>query len=119
MMTILTVGNEISILQELSDELLTICPSASLVVKTDPLMAGKYAFNHRVDILIAEMDMKRMNGIQLVDFVRREHPGVLAYLLGEKENMKKQNINQIENVTGIITYPFRNRSLEHLFKGAE
>ncbi len=118
-MTILTVGNDISILKELSDELWMLCPSASLVIKTDPLMAGKYSFNHSVDILITEMNMKRMNGMQLIDFVRRENPEVLTYTLSTKEEIEKQNINQVENVTGIITYPFRKHSLEHLFREVE
>ena len=75
-------------------------------------MAGKYAFNHEVDIVFAEADMKRMNGLQLIHFVRQEHPGVLSYLIvpsGEKNDFPFLTPDE---VTGIIEEPLTKASLE-------
>ncbi len=80
-MTILIVGNNITILKEVSAQFQGIYPSADVMIKTDPLMAGKYSCCHEVDMLITEPEMKRMNGMQLIDFVRHEHPEIPAYLI--------------------------------------
>ncbi len=113
-MTILIVGNNASILKELESELTIRRPDAKLVIKTDPLMAGKYSHNHEVDILITEVDMKRMNGIQLTQFVRQERPAVRTYLLMQETDLNEYplNLNGIGDVTGVIKYPSTDGALE-------
>ena len=67
-MNILTVSNDAGLLAALSGVLEELFPDAAITRGTDPLMAGKYAFHHEVDILLADVDMKRMDGIQLIHF---------------------------------------------------
>ena len=111
-MIIMTVGNHATILKELVKELSECFPGSEIIAETDALMAGKYAFNHEVDIVFAEADMKRMNGLQLIHFVRQEHPGVLSYLIvpsGEKNDFPFLTPDE---VTGIIEEPLTKASLE-------
>ncbi len=109
-MTILIVGNNITILKEVSARFREIYPSATVVAKTDPLMAGKYSYAHSVDVLITELSMKRMTGIQLIDFVHHEHPDTPAYLMVNETD----DVVETDGVTGIITYPFEADALKNL-----
>lgn len=105
-MKILTVANRMAMLDELETELSDIFPGAEIIKETDALMAGKYAFNQGVDIVFAEADMKRMNGLQLIQFVRLEHPGVHSFLIGTEEELSESFLVVSEDVTGVLTYPF-------------
>ncbi len=113
-MNILAVGSNNAILQELSATLSAMDPSVCVEAKTDPLMAGKYSFTHCVDMLIAEMDMKRMDGIQLIDFVRHEHPNVLTFLIVKPADYETYLISETEGLTGILPYPFTGDALANL-----
>lgn len=109
---ILTVGNHMTMLEELEKELTEICPEAKIIKETDALMAGKYAFNHEVDMVFAEADMKRMNGLQLIQFVRHEHPDVKSYLIGSGRDFSESFLTVSEDVTGLLTYPFTEDSVK-------
>lgn len=104
-MRILTAANHIKMLEELEKKLSDFFPGAEIIKENDSLMAGKYAFNHDVDIIFAEADMKRMNGLQLIQFVRHEHPDVKSFLIGSKKELSESFLVVSEDVTGILTYP--------------
>lgn len=108
---ILTVGNHMTMLEELEKELTEICPEAKIIKETDALMAGKYAFNNEVDTVFAEADMKRMNGLQLIQFVRHKHPDVKSFLIGTDEDLTDSFLVVSEDVTGILTYPFMKKTI--------
>ena len=111
-MIIMTVGNHATILKELVKELSEIFPGSEIIAETDALMAGKYAFNHEVDFVFAEADMKRMNGLQLIHFVRQEHPGVLSYLIVPSGEINDFPFLTSDEVTGIIEDSFTKESLK-------
>ena len=111
-MIIMTVGNHAAILKELVKELSEIFPGSEIIAETDALMAGKYAFNHEVDIVFAEADMKRMNGLQLIHFVRQEHPGVLSYLIVPSVEINDFPFLTSDEVTVIIKDSFTKESLK-------
>ena len=111
-MIIMTVGNHAAILKELVKELSEIFPGSEIIAETDALMAGKYAFNHEVDIVFAEADMKRMNGLQLIQFVRHKHPDVKSFLIGTDEDLSGFLGVVSEDVTGILTYPFMKKTIQ-------
>ena len=58
-MEILTVSNDKALLADLHGALRSLFPTAYIAQETDPLMAGKYAFQNDVDMLLADVDMKR------------------------------------------------------------
>lgn len=105
-MKILTVANHKIMLDALERELGAIYPGSEIIKETDALMAGKYAFNQGVDIVFAEAEMKRMNGLQLIRFVRQEHPGVKSFLIGSQQELSESFLVVPEDVTGILVYPF-------------
>lgn len=111
-MIIMTVGNHATILKELVKALSEIFPGSEIIAETDALMAGKYAFNHEVDMVFAEMDMKRMNGLQLIQFVRQEHPDVKSYLIGTDQDFSESFLTAPGDVTGILTYPFTEKKIK-------
>lgn len=118
-MKILTVANHISILDDLEKQLTHIFPNAKIVKQTDALMAGKYAFNEGVDIVFAEADMKRMNGLQLIQFVRHDHPAVKSFLIGSEKELSESLLIVSEDVTGILTYPLEENAVYNVLKTNE
>lgn len=115
-MKILTVSNHMKMLEELGKELSDIYPVAEIIKETDALMAGKYAFNHGVDVVFAEADMKRMNGLQLIQFVRQEHPDVKSFLVGTEKELSESFLTVSEDVTGVLTYPFAENAIRNVWQ---
>lgn len=115
-MKILIVANHIAILEELEKEISAVFPGSEIVRETDALMAGKYAFNHEVHIVFAEANMKRMNGLQLIQFVKHEHPDVKSYLIGTDEDFSESFLIVSEDVTGFLTYPFTKDSVKTIVR---
>ena len=110
-MEILTVSNDKALLADLHGALRSLFPTAYIAQETDPLMAGKYAFQNDVDMLLADVDMKRMDGIQLVHFVRQERPHVQAYLMGAERVLCGLPLTVPDDVLGWIICPFTAASL--------
>ena len=115
-MKILAVSSSTELLAVLRDTLECLFPDAAVIHMTDPLMAGKYAFHNRVDILLAEADMKRMDGLQLIRFVRQEQPGVRAYLLGREEVLRALTAG-LPGAVGRIPYPLRAEEAAAILRG--
>lgn len=119
MMNILTVSNHITMLDRLEKELTVLYPEAVIIREIDALMAGKYAFNHGVDMVFAEAEMKRMNGLDLIRFVRHEHPGVKSFLVGSKKELSESLFTVSEDVTGVLVYPLSRNALRKAVLKAE
>lgn len=115
-MKILAVANRIAVLEALEKELKEAFPGSEIVQETDVLMAGKYAFNQGVDIVFAEANMKRMNGLQMIRFVRQEHPGVISFLVGTEQELSEARLPAAEEVTGILTYPFAKGAIQAAYQ---
>ncbi|MGN1051825.1 MAG: hypothetical protein ACI4SH_00385 [Candidatus Scatosoma sp.] len=116
-MRILTVSNRLDVLSELNGRLKKIYPEADVIGETDPLMAGKYSFNNAVDMVFTDACMKRMTGLQLIRFIRREHSGVLTYLLGTAEEIDAcLTTSAFDEITGAIVYPFTEQSFKKALK---
>ena len=115
-MKILTAANHVIMLEALEKELSDIFPKAEIIKEKDALMAGKYAFNHKVDMVFAEGDMKRMNGLQLIQFVRREQPDVKSFLIVTQKELSESFLIDSEDVTGILTYPLVENAVRNVFQ---
>ena len=111
-MTILEVSNNYGLLERLCNRLSSILSDANIICETDSLMAGKYLFNHNIDMLFADVNMKRMGGVELIRFARQEHPGVLSYLIVPNGERNDFLFLTPDEVTGIIEEPFTKASLE-------
>lgn len=115
-MKILTAANHAAMLNELGKALSEIFPDSELIQEADALMAAKYAFNHEVDIVFAEADMKRMNGLQIIQFVRHEHPNVKSFLVGTEKQLAESLLLVSEDVTGFLAYPFAEDSVREVLQ---
>ena len=111
-MKILTAANHVAILEELEKELSAVSPGSEIIRETDALMAGKYVFNHEDDMVFAETNMKPLNGLQRIQFVKHEHHGVKSYLIGADEDFSESFLIVSEDVTGILTYPFTKETIQ-------
>ena len=105
-MNILAVSNDAGLLAALSGVPEELFPDAAITRGINFLMAGKFAFHHEVDILLADVDMKRMDGIQLIHFVRQKQPVVRAYLMGQESTLRDLPLNVPEDVAGLIALRF-------------
>lgn len=116
-MRILTVGNHVAMLRELGKELSEIFPEGEIIWETDALRAGKYAFNHDVDMVFAETNMKRMNGVEFIQFVRQEHPDVKSFIVGTEQELSESFLIISEDVDGILNYPFEENAIRKALQG--
>lgn len=97
-MKILAVGRDPTLLVEVCACLAELFPDAEVRREMDALLAGKYVFNHRIDLLIAEAGTKRMNGVQLCQFARREQPDVCTCVIGtEKELLSLAPVKEVDH----------------------
>lgn len=87
-MVILAVDNHAERLQQLTQLLQKTFPQEKVLSFVDPLMAGKYSYSHGVDVLFTELRMKRMDGLEMCQFIRRRQPEVRCYLIGSPEELK-------------------------------
>ncbi|MGN0814914.1 MAG: hypothetical protein ACI4MH_06760 [Candidatus Coproplasma sp.] len=115
-MRILTVSNRIDVLKELIGHIGRAYPEAEVIGETDPLMACKYAFNNAVDAVFADANMKRMTGLQLINFIRRENSQALTYLVGSVGEINACTPSVENNLTGIVLYPFTEESFTGILK---
>lgn len=104
-MNILAVSSNAALLTALEGILKGLFPGAVITRAADPLMAGKYAFQNMVDIVLAQADMKRMDGIQLIRFVRQERTAARAYLMGQESVLRELPLSVQGEVTGLLTLP--------------
>jgi two-component system, probable response regulator PhcQ len=77
--TVLLVDDEVNVLAALRRTL--AATRHRILVTPDPLEALAIIEREPVDVLIADIDMPTMNGVDLVLQVRRTHPGIARILL--------------------------------------
>ena len=116
-MKILAVSNELAILSGLEESLKTAFPSADVIKETDPLMACKYSFNNEVNYVFASEEMRRMNGSDLLQFIKREHPSVKTYLIFDGEIPSA--VTFYDDYDGIVEYPFSSEELSRILTNGE
>lgn len=117
-MTVLAVSNNPTLLEKLYSSLTQILTDAEIVCETDSLMAGKYSFNNNIDILIADVNTKRMGGVELIKFVRRERHDVLSYLIVPQGEANDFPFLTSDEVSGIIEEPLSVKALREALKSA-
>ena len=117
-MNILVVGSNEVLLPTLEGILKGLCPGAVITRAADPLMAGKCAFHNKVDLLLAEVEMRRMNGVQLIRFVRQEQPAVRAYLMGSADALRGLPPHIQSEAAGLIPFPLTAAAVEAALKDA-
>lgn len=104
-LTILAVDNEPVRLWELVELLRVTFPDDTVEYTHDPLMAGWFAFNKPVDMLITELDTRRMDGLELSAFIRRNNPDSRVYLIASQEEFDKYAIFDEDNISGRLVRP--------------
>lgn len=62
-----------------------IAPDSFVMSASDPLMAAKFALANPIDVLIAELYMPRINGLQLRSFVLDKSPNARICLMATSE----------------------------------
>lgn len=84
-MTVLLVDSEAERLQSTALLLKKALPECDIMSTADPLTAAKHVFGNPVDVLFAFLNMKRMSGLQLCEFVRDKSPGTRTCLLASRQ----------------------------------
>lgn len=102
-MRILAVGSDPALLAEVCACLGELFPDAEVRREMDALLAGKYVFNHKINLLIAEIGTKRMNGVQLCRFARREQPDVCTCVIGTEGELL--SLTPVKEVDHTLKFP--------------
>jgi DNA-binding NtrC family response regulator len=108
--TVLLVDDEPNVLAALRRTL--AASHHRLLTTTDPLEALAIIEREPVDVLVADIDMPAMNGVDLVLQVRRTHPGVARILLTGRADLgtAMRGINEGE-VFRYLTKPWSRAEL--------
>ena len=109
-MVVLLVDTDVERMYETAQLLQTLIPGLDGLSTTDPLLAAKYAFERPIDVLIAGLNMKRMNGIQLSAFLREQNPNVKVCLFASSREWKEKAISGQESCTQ-LSLPLTEKSL--------
>ena len=103
-MTVLLVDTEAERLRGTELLLEKALPECVILSVADPLLAAKYAFGNHVDVLFAFLNMKRMSGLQLCEFVRAKKPPVRICLLASSQEFGDCP-EVFEDYIRCVTYP--------------
>lgn len=110
---ILAVSNEPPVLERLNDILKNIFPNSEVILQTDPLMACKYSFENEVDYAFATEKMKRMCGIDLLRFIKKDNPEAKTYLVYEESAF---SVRPYEDYDGMVLYPLTFEKMAEVLK---
>lgn len=110
-MTILTVGSDTPMLEHLNTKLSQVYPEATIVIRTDPLLAAQYSYQNPVDKLITQLNMKRMDGQMLERFVQRENPEVVTHFIGTQQELETAFAFDDETLNRAVVSPITDSSL--------
>lgn len=113
-MTILAVCNDDKMLKHYAKQLRQAFGGAVIVSQPDPLMAGRYSFFHPVDLLVANLKMRRMDGVDMGRFVRRTNPGARVYLITVPEELERYGTPGDEEVDGLLFRPVTEETFHSL-----
>lgn len=117
-MTILTVDCNLDQLKICELMLRRIFPQDAVVAYQDPLMAGKYCCNNRVDIVFAALNMERMDGLKMAEFAHHFHPEAQVYLTADPEYCQWESLYE-DKINGMIPYPLSEESIRAVLERAE
>lgn len=95
-MTVLLVDTDVNRMHQTAQMLQTLLPNLDGLSTTDPLLAAKYAFERPIDVLIAGLNMKRMNGVQLSAFLREKSPNVKVCLFASRREWAEETATEKE-----------------------
>lgn len=116
-MKILAANHDKARLAKLSEYIAEIYPHDKIVTEADSLMAGKKCFSEAFDVVFANLDDRRLDGLKMKDFVRHGNPRAKYYICGNPRDLYDWNIidengNICEDgVDGAITYPITKEKL--------
>ncbi|MDD5952297.1 MAG: bacteriocin [Oscillospiraceae bacterium] len=117
-MMILIVDDETERLAKTTKLTKILFPDAEILAEHDPLMAGKYALFHPVDVLISALRMHRADGLVMKRMVRYANENAKVYLMGTMEHFDQWNLVDLvgkldyPGVDGLLVYPITQESLE-------
>jgi two-component system chemotaxis response regulator CheY len=69
---------------EILANFIELCTGLRPVIKNDGLQAIEYIKNQAVDVIFTDTNMPRMNGIELLNFIKKTHPGVKVVVFFEE-----------------------------------
>lgn len=98
-------------LDELYRNIAKLFPEGEITAETDSLMAGKDCFSKEFDVVFANLEDRRLDGLRMKEFVRRSNPMAKFFLCGNANDLYDWNIidedgNICEDgVDGAVCYP--------------
>lgn len=98
-------------LDELSEYIKEFYPDDELIVETDSLMTAKRCFFEAFDVVFANLDDRRLDGVKMKDFVRHCSFDAKYFICGNLRDLCDWNVIDEsgniceEGVDGAIAYP--------------
>lgn len=109
-LTILAVDNDEKRLKNLMKLLCETFPDDHVEGTCDPLMAGKYGYNNRVDLMLTALVMRPMDGDRMAAFMRRKIPDIKVVLMAYESEFEDY-ICDYDNYT-VLRFPASKEKLK-------
>lgn len=83
-MEVLILANTNQCINDVKTALSAVYPESKARMYLDPLRAVQYAAGHPIDLILTEPDLKVLDGITLIQMLRKKYPDIKAVLIVDK-----------------------------------
>lgn len=73
---------------------------------TSALRAFKYLTEHKVDLILMDIKMPRINGIEALGKIKKSHPGIIVIMLSAYASEDNKDKAMTLGAQGFISKPF-------------
>lgn len=113
-MNIVLVSNDKKEMRNLSILINNIYKNSKIIQFTDPLLCAKYIWYKHVDIVFTEVDMRPVNGIEVLKVVRTKKSNIPFIIIANDNNMRCEA--EKLNVSGYWIKPIQESNLKEVKK---
>jgi len=101
-MKVLLVDNDSKGLATFLESASAKYPGAMVIPYIDPMLAAVYAANNAVDVLICEKNMRRIDGNQLAEIVKKFNPDAEIAVISRESNHEEEVSEDLEALVALV-----------------
>jgi CheY-like chemotaxis protein len=116
--TILIVDDDVRVLRYLQQGLMNLGEGYEIVALADPEEALRYVQAHPPHLVISDLRMPHIDGLQLFQKIRERHPDIRLVLMTAFGTDEVQEAARKLGVYRFITKPYRNENLINIARNA-
>lgn len=113
---ILAIDNDKKRLAKTAGLLRGVFPNDSIITEHNPLAAVRYACQNPIDMMFVALDIRPMDGIQLVQTVKKIREQTKVYITSGPRNLEEEFIFEDE-ADGFVSDPLTEEKIRTVLSG--